>query len=355
ALEFAARGHEVTIFSRRWPGFANEELISGVRHVRLPGRTHTLQLWRNLLRDFFWSQRLSRLLPPADIAIVNCVALPLWLGRFRPDAGRVVLHAGRMPKGQFRFYRRIARVLAPSTAVQKKIAAENPRLARVTRTVGNPIAWRELEKAPASGLPAVSLTVGYVGRLHREKGLDLLVAALSLLAGKKNLPPWRVLLCGPADVARGGSGPAYAEGLTRRLTEILSTGNCTILPPTFDETALKKVYQDIDIFCYPSLAEQGETFGVAVAEAMAAGAVPIVSRLACFTDFVADGENGLVFNHAAGDAPACLAAALEQLLIDRERRIRLAGAARRASARFDFSSFADGLLADFTGLTAADA
>src|SRR5581483_5548601 len=126
ALEFAARGHEVTIFSRRWPGFANEELISGVRHVRLPGRTHTLQLWRNLLRDFFWSQRLSRLLPPADIAIVNCVALPLCLGRFRPDAGRVVLHAGRMPKGQFRFYRRIAACSPPARRCRKKSRRKIP-------------------------------------------------------------------------------------------------------------------------------------------------------------------------------------------------------------------------------------
>ncbi|HTQ30170.1 MAG TPA: glycosyltransferase family 4 protein [Opitutaceae bacterium] len=352
ALEFAARGHEVTVFSRRWPGFPDEEMLSGVRHVRLAGRAHAPTLWRNLLHDFFWSRRVFRVLPPADIAIVNCVALPAWLGARRPAAGRVVLQAGRMPKGQFRFYRRIARILAPSTVVQQKITAENPRLAAVTRVVGYPIAWRELARPPAARAGDGPLTIGYVGRLHEEKGLDLLLAALRMLAAKKNPPAWRVVLCGPADVAHGGSGPAYAESLRRRLAEILPADRGAILPPAFDEDALKKIYHAIDVFCYPSLAGRGETFGVAVAEAMAAGAVPVVSHLACFTDFVTGGENGLIFDHAGGDAPARLAAALEKLLTDPALRARLAAAARRATERFDFSSFAGGLLADFATLAA---
>jgi len=350
ALEFAAGGHEVTVFSRRWPGFPDDEMISGVRHVRLRGRAHTPRLWQNLLHDFFWSRRVSRLLPPADIAVVNCLALPVWLGARRPAAGRVVLQVGRMPKGQFRFYRRIARILAPSAAVGEKIAAENPRLAPFIRVAGHPIAWKELEKIPAAGGTGAPLTLGYVGRLHREKGLDLLVAALRLLAAEKNLPAWRVVLCGPADVARGGSGSAYAADLERQLAEILPAGRRTILPPAFDEAALKKIYNDIDIFCYPSLAGQGETFGVAVAEAMAAGAAPVVSRLACFTDFVADGGNGLVFDHTAADAPARLASSLARLLADQALRLRLAAAARAGTERLDFPRFAGGLLADFATL-----
>ena len=355
ALEFAARGHEVTVFSRRWPDFPDEETISGVHHVRLPGHAHTPRLGRNLLCDFFWSWRVFRTLPPADIAIVNCLALPAWLGTLRPAAGRVVLHAGRMPKGQFRLYRRIARILAPSTAVREKIAAENPRLAAVTRVVGYPIAWSELEKAPAGRAAGAPLTLGYVGRLHREKGLDLLVAALRLLAADKTLPAWRIVLCGPADVAHGGSGPAYAGGLAGRLAEILPADRRAVLPPAFDEAVLKKFYQDIDIFCYPSLAVRGETFGVAVAEAMAAGAAPVVSRLACFTDFVTDGGSGLVFDHTAADAPARLAAALAKLLSDPALRTRLAAAARTATAPFDFPRFAGGLLADFAALAAGGA
>lgn len=352
AGEFAKHGHEVTVFSRRWPGFTNEETRDGVHHVRLRGFAHAPRLWQNLLRDFFWSWRVFRALPPADIVIVNCVALPVWLGLFRPAAGRVVVMAGRMPKGQFHLYRRITRVLAPSTIVRERIAAENARLVPATRVTGYPIAWRELEKKSAARAAGLPITLGYIGRLHREKGLDLLIAALRLLATEKNLPAWRVMLCGPAEVRQGGSGQDYANGLARQLAEFLPSDRFVLLPPAFDANALKKTYQEIDIFCYPSLAVQGETFGVAVAEAMAAGATPIVSRLACFTDFVADGENGLLFDHSAADAPARLAAALAKLSADPTLRVRLSTAAQRTVERYDFTRFANGLLADFEGLVA---
>jgi glycosyltransferase involved in cell wall biosynthesis len=348
ALEFAAAGHEVTVFSRRWPGFPDRETLSGVQHVRLRGCAHTPRLWRNLLHDFFWGWRVFRALPPADIVIVNCVALPAWLGALRPSAGRVVILAGRMPKGQFRCYRRIARILAPSTTVREKIAAENPRLTPAVRITGYPIAWNELERTPAA--PKAPLTISYIGRLHREKGLDLLLAALRLLAAKKNLPAWQVRLCGPSDVAQGGSGPDYAAGLARQAAEFLAPDHFSLLPPVFDDDALKQIYHDTDIFCYPSLAAQGETFGVAIAEAMAAGAVPVVSHLACFTDFVADGETGLVFDHTAPDAPARLAATIKKLLMDPGLRVRLAAAARRKTEPYDFPHYAKALLADFGGL-----
>jgi glycosyltransferase involved in cell wall biosynthesis len=350
ALEFAASGHDVTMFSRRWPGFPDRETLGGVHHVRLRGCAHTSRLWKNLLCDFFWGWRVFRALPPADIVIVNCVALPVWLGSLRPAAGRVVVLAGRMPKGQFRLYRRIARVLAPSTTVREKIAAENSALAPATRITGYPIAWNELERNPLPPAAAGPLTISYVGRLHREKGLDLLLAALRLLAVEKNLPAWRAMLCGPADVPQGGSGPDYAASLADQAAEFLPPGRFFILPPVFDENALKRIYHDTDVFCYPSIAAQGETFGVAIAEAMAAGAVPVVSCLDCFTDFVADGENGLVFDHTAPDAAARLAAALKKLLTDPVLRTRLAAAARHRTEQYSFPRFADALLADFETL-----
>src|SRR5208283_5083136 len=145
------------------------------------------------------------------------------------------------------------------------------------------------------------VTIGYVGRLHREKGLDLLAAAAAQLAARENLPAWRLLLCGPSDVARGGSGPEFTAELDRRLAKVLPE-RFRRLAPEFSEAGLAAIYRQIDIFCYPSLAVHGETFGVAVAEAMAAGAVPVVSSLKSFADFVHPGQNGTVFDQAAPDA-----------------------------------------------------
>ena len=110
-------------------------------------------------------------------------------------------------------------------------------------------------------------------------------------------------------------------------------------------------YRRIDIFCYPSLAEHGETFGVAVAEAMASGAVPVVSNLECFTDFVRHEQNGLVFDHRADDAAARLASSLARLIRDVELRQRLARAARQDSQRYDYPVYAEALLTDFAELT----
>jgi glycosyltransferase involved in cell wall biosynthesis len=357
AREFASRGHAVTLISRRWRDFPDEETRDGIHHLRLPGWDHQGRLLQNLLLDFLWSWRVFFALPAADIVVVNAVALPIWLGWLKPRAGRVVIMTGRMPKGQYRRYRAIARVLAASSFVRDRVVAENPALGPVARVRGYPIDWRLLSvPSPMSpaGLPPRSpgeVVLGYVGRIHEEKGLRLLAEALRLLGARPGLPPWRLLLCGPADVARGGSGVVFRGQLLQRFSAAMNPSRFNLLDPQFNERTLAGVYQRIDIFCYPSLAEQGETFGVAVAEAMAAGAVPVVSRLACFTDFVRDGENGLVFDHTAPDAAASLAAALARLLSEAGLRERLALAARADARVYDYATYAEDLLADFAQLT----
>lgn len=62
-----------------------------------------------------------------------------------------------------------------------------------------------------------------------------------------------------------------------------------------------------DIYCYPSLADKGETFGVAPLEAMGLGIPTVVSALECFSDFLKDKESGLIFDHHSQDAVSRLA------------------------------------------------
>lgn len=346
AREFASRGHYVTIISRRWPSWPDQETADGIRHLRLRGFDHSSRLRRNLWLDLLWSLRVWLHLPAADITVVNCVALPVWLGWFRRRSGHLVVMTGRAPKGRYRAYRRLDWVLAVSSTVRAQLLAENPHLGARTRLTGYPISWSLLSAARAPEVPGAPVTLGYVGRLHREKGLSLLAEALRLLARQSQLPPWRFALCGPADVARGGSGPGYLA----ELTALLPPGRFAVREPLFDSAALAAVYREIDIFCYPSLAEHGETFGVAVAEAMAAGAVPVVSSLSCFGDFVSPGENGESFDHRAPDAATRLAATLANLLADPLRRARLAQAAQREVRRYDAPAVAERLLADFSAL-----
>lgn len=358
ARRFAAQGHAVTLVSRRWNGWPDDETLEGVRLLRLPGFDHRRKLGQNLVLDFLWSWRVFFALPAADIVVVHAVTLPAWLGLLKPTAGRIILMTGRMPKGQYRHYRRIALILAASTYVRDRVVAENPSLAAVSRIMGYPIDAAMLGERtdlrphylPAS--VAGQITLGFVGRIHEEKGLRLLVEALRIVARTPGLPAWRLLLCGPSDIARGGSGAIFRGHLQHQLSGLLPPGGFHLLDPEFNDRSLAAVYQSLDLFCFPSLAEQGETFGVAVAEAMAAGAVPVVSNLACFTDFVRDGVNGLVFDHRAPDPADALAAAILRLIRDPALRQKLAAAGRETARRYDYAAYADALLADFTRLTA---
>jgi glycosyltransferase involved in cell wall biosynthesis len=350
AVELAARGHETTVVSRQWPRWPAREVIAGVTHLRVAGFDHRRKLWQNLLLDFIWSWRVFRQLPAADIVVVHAVSLPIWLASLRSRAGRVVVMPGRMPKGQYRFYRGIQRILAPSTPVQARLLAENPGLAPVTRICGYPIDWSTLARPrpPRSEPPVV--TIGFVGRLHPEKGVDLLIDAALLLASIAGLPTWRLVLCGPSEIAAGGAGESYRQGLEDRLRRGLPAGQWSLRPPIFRTEALADLYRSLDLFCYPSRSVEGETFGVAVAEAMAAGAAPVVSNLACFRDFVRPGANGLVFDPLAADAARQLADGLAGLVRDSHRRQTLAAAAQADVRRYDYPVYADALLGDFEAL-----
>ena len=347
ASEFTRAGHEVTFISRCWPGFPERETVDGIKHLRLQGADHTGSLVANLLLDFFWSVRVCLALPPGDIVITNSVALPVWLRPAKPQAGRVVAAIARMPKGQTRFYGHVDLLLSLSAAVTTRITAENARLADRIRPFPLPIDWAVHAAAAARSAP---LVIGYVGRLNPEKGIGLLLAAASRLVARSDLPAWRLRLTGPVSIPAGGGGEAWFDSLRASRADILGD-RLEIAPPEYDPGQLARCYGEIDIFCYPSLADQGETFGVAVAEAMAAGCAPVVSKLACFNELVVDGETGLMFDHTTTQAEENLALALVRLLLDAPLRRRLATRAQHHAQRFDTSVVAQQLLATLSDLS----
>lgn len=349
AREFAARGHIVSHVSRSWPGFREEETLDGVRMIRLAGYAHTRRLWSNLLLDLAWGLRVAFRLPGGDLVACNTVTLPVFLNAFNPQAGRVAVVLGRMPKGHAWFYGQVDRLIATSRAVREKVVKENSNLSSVTPVFPNPIDWHLHQSALASThKPASGVTICYVGRMNPEKGLDILLAAAVELSRRPGLPAWRMRLVGPQSVAEGGGGEDYVESL--RELAARSGAHVSIEPPVYRPEELARIYALADIFCYPSLAEKGEGLSVAPLEAMAAGAVPVLSALDCYDDLLVHGSNGLVFDHRAPDRAARLADAFELLLTRPETRARLSAAAQRDSRRFDYGEVAEALLADFAVL-----
>jgi glycosyltransferase involved in cell wall biosynthesis len=354
ACELANRGHAVTVISRTWAGLPDSEGSGNLRHLRLRGSDHSASLPRNLWLDLRWGLQVRARLPAADVTICNTVSLPVLLGVGRHTGGKVAAVMARMPKGHGKFYGKSDRIYALSNEVIQRLVAENRRLAPRVRLLPYPIDWNRLDEARATQRRPTDtpLEIFFIGRIHPEKGVELLIEAAAHLSRNKKLPSWRVLIIGPHAVRQGGGGEPYVTSLQRRFYRELG-GQLEIRGPEFDPGRLASCYAKCDVFCYPSLAEGGETFGVAVAEAMAAGATPVVSNLACFRDLVRDGETGLIFDHLTTDPAGNLAHALEKLLMNPALRKDLSNRARAHAKGFDFNTLGSYLEADLRELTGA--
>lgn len=152
-----------------------------------------------------------------------------------------------------------------------------------------------------------------VGRLAREKGLDLLLHALHML---------------PADLAAQwtlevvGDGPD--RGMLMRLAEDLRLADRVRWVGFVPDPA--PYVQSGDVFVLPS---RFEGFPNALAEAMALGRTVLSTDCRSGPrELITDGVNGLL---VAPNDPAAIASGLERLLRDRALRARLAEAAPAAT------------------------
>jgi glycosyltransferase involved in cell wall biosynthesis len=347
---FASAGHEVTFISRAWPTLPAAEIEAGVSHLRVRGFDHTRVLAANLILDLVWGLRVARALPEGDVVVCNTITLPVWLHQMKPSAGIVSVMIGRNPKGQVSLYRGVARIYAPSSFLAAQITSK--WASGRTRVIGYPIDWQlHARSANQLGSP---VTIGFVGRLHPEKGIALLVRAARVLAGRSDLPVWKLRLAGPGGVAEGGGGDEWLGSLKRESAASLGS-RIEWLGPEFGAEPLARIYGAMDIFCYPSVAERGETFGVSVAEAMSARCAVVVSALGCFSDLVTDGQTGLVFDHRAQDPERLLSDCLARLIENPSLRKDLALRGQQHARRFDYPEVARHILGDIALLTGAAA
>jgi glycosyltransferase involved in cell wall biosynthesis len=231
------------------------------------------------------------------------------------------------------WYQRVAdRLLAPWTTavvtVSHSVARtspmfRSPRLQRCTTVIHNAIDLEEFAPAEPDAvrrlraslqLEPQDLVVGYVGRLHPEKGVHHLVeAAPAILAAE---PRARLLLV--------GDGPQRAE-LEQRVAELGLGERVSLRGFEADVASMLSV---LDVAVFPSLTEG---FPNVVLEAMAVGKPVVASDVEGIAELLDQGETGLLVPPA--DPPA-LASAVLRLLAQPEERARLAANARRASRAY---------------------
>ena len=341
AREFTQRGHEVVVISRKMPDQPREEVVDGIRHLRMRGfDTPRSLIWLKFL-DLLYSLRVRAILPAADILVTNTFWLPLIFTDL--SRGKLYIHVGRYPKGQMRFYRRAARLQAPSNAIAKAIVAETPQFSNKVCVVPYPAPGTTSAAPLISARPRIIL---YVGRVHPEKGVHLLVDAFVRGTGSA-FTDWKLMIVGPADTRLGGGGREYLNALLR--SAAIDKG-VTFPGSIFDPTELDRAFHSARLFVYPSLAERGESFGVAPLEAMTHGCAVIVSKLDCFSDFITDGETGFIFDHRSDNPAKSLREKMETVIADESLLMRVAESGHRKSAEYSLSRVADRFIADFSSL-----
>ena len=341
ATRFVECGHQVTIVARAWAGQASDEVVAGVRMIRRSGFARSSSLKRDLIKDLLYSIRALTVLPPADITVINAFWLPLLACRFKGRLGKLVVNVARFPKHQMGLYRWTDRLSAVSRAVAEEIVRQTPSVERLVAVVPNPVDIDRFRPSAKRPPREGTYRILYTGRVHPEKGLHLLISAIRpLLSDYAGLT---LSVVGPTRIEYGGGGDAYLAELRR-----LSEG----LPVRFEASIenpllLAQRMAEADYYCYPSLADQGESFGVAPLEAMALGYAPILSQLPCFGEFAEEGVNCFLFDHHHPNPIGQLTAALRRAFQSPDRTREMGSKAIETAQSFRYEKVADAYLLDW--------
>jgi phosphatidylinositol alpha-mannosyltransferase len=181
---------------------------------------------------------------------------------------------------------------------------------------------RYAEAVPLPGWPGPGGAVGFLGRFTEpRKGLPILLDAFGRVASAR--PGLRLLVAGPGDPAE--------------LPEPVPAG-VTFLGKV-NEPDKARMLRSVDVYVAPNTG--GESFGMILTEAMAAGTPVLASDLDAFRRVLDGGRAGVLF--PVGDA-AALATRLGDLLDDPERRSALSAHARQVVAAFDWAVVAQRVL-----------
>ncbi|NKY32758.1 glycosyltransferase family 4 protein [Nocardia speluncae] len=185
------------------------------------------------------------------------------------------------------------------------------------------------------GYPRPGRTVLFLGRYDEpRKGMQVLLGALPALVARHS--DVEVLVVGRGDEARlrREAGP-----LARHLRFL---GQVT-------DTEKASAMRSADVYVAPNLG--GESFGIILIEAMAAGTAVVASELDAFRRVLRDGTAGVLI--PTGDS-AALAGALDELLTDDIRRAELVRTATQVVGSYDWPVVAEQILRVYETVVVGD-
>lgn len=180
------------------------------------------------------------------------------------------------------------------------------------------------------GLEADTPVILSIGRIAKEKSIDVVIGALPKLLEK--LPNARMIIVGEGNEIENLSDFAHSLGIGDHVT---FTGG-----KPWDE--IGKYYQLGNVFCSASVSE---TQGLTFAEAMAGGIPVVAKKDECIENIITDQKTGLLFENEA-DLPELL----YRVLTDQALAARLSAASMQAMERLSVEAFADSVEQLYTGI-----
>ena len=161
-----------------------------------------------------------------------------------------------------------------------------------------------------------SRIIGYVGRLHYEKGVDILIRAFALIKGFDNNAKLLIV----------GDGPL--RGYILELAKRLRIEDSVEVTGSVPNTKVPEYLAKMSIFVLPS---RYEGLPNALLQAMAAGLPIVATSVGSVSDIIINGRNGLLVSPEDVNE---LAKAIKLLMDNRELAMKLALQARKDAKRY---------------------
>lgn len=319
----AARGHEVFVAVRPDSPLTSELKLPKHKLIELPLRNALDASSAGRLASFVRKQKIEVL----HAHMARDYPLAAYATRRNPEAQLIVTRHVLFPLNPLHkiTLARVARVVAVSDGVGRQLSMQGLVPREKITVVHNGIDIARFDKAIDQfnreqfcrrwDLPEKSVLVGSVGSLNPLKGHeDFLQAAAQVVS----LFPTAYFIVAGVDVSAAQTNRANLERLIRTFqleSRVRFIGKMDDVAPLF--CAL-----DISVS-----ASRSESFGLAIAEAMATGTPVVATETEGAREIIRDGQTGLLV--PVRDVGA-LAESVTALLNDEERRKRIGASAREA-------------------------